>query len=209
MTSIRHRPVRIIAHENDRPEPVHSRRTRPNYVSLARRDKLARTQEYTFHIPHNDRFVAGLTLSISSGHDDDSGNDDESENSEDGTDATSSIVRKRLRNALQPVVAKMLRTQNKVLDLVCKLAQEIAAFCGDRSINETGVWDAQLPLDADLLQDTTLNLTLSYSTLSLRFDTSDDETRQLLLTHASMLERELGTLMHAWDAPRQIQITVW
>lgn len=96
-----------------------------------------------------------------------------------------------------------------MLDLVYKLAQEIAAFCSDRSINETGTWDAQLPLDAHLLQDTTLNLTLSYSTLSLRFDTGDDDTRQLLLAHASMLERELDVLMRAWDAPRQIQLTVW
>ncbi|MCG1054983.1 type III secretion system protein SctP [Mycetohabitans sp. B5] len=208
MTSIRHRPVRIIARDSEHAAPVYGRRARPDYASLARRGRPADTHEDTLLVLHHGIASTKLALTYPSGQDADT-SDDNSQSSEDGTADASSMVDKRLRKALQPVVAKILRTQDKVMDLVCKLTQEIAAFCGDRSINETGTWDAQLPLDASLLRNTTLNLTLSYSTLSLRFDTDDDDIKQLLLTHTPMLERELDTLMRAWDVPRQIQLTVW
>ncbi|WXK38301.1 type III secretion system protein SctP (plasmid) [Mycetohabitans rhizoxinica] len=208
MTSIRHRPVRIIARDSEHTAPVYGRRARPDYASLARRSRPTGTHEDTLPALHHGIASTGLALTYPSGQDADT-SDDDSQSSEDGTADASSMVDKRLRKALQPVVAKILQTQDKVMDLVCKLTQEIAAFCGDRSINETGTWDAQLPLDASLLRNTTLNLTLSYSTLSLRFDTDDDDTKQLLLAHAPMLERELGALIQAWDVPRQIQLTVW
>ncbi|WP_323073929.1 type III secretion system protein SctP [Mycetohabitans endofungorum] len=134
---------------------------------------------------------------------------DQSDSSDDDLDEASAALRKRLRGTLRPLVTKILRTQNQMLELVGKLAHEIATFCGDRAINDSGTWEAYLPLDASVLQQTTLHLTLSYLTLSLRFDTTDDDSRRLLLAQAPMLERELDTLLRTWGTPREIQLTIW
>ena len=66
-----------------------------------------------------------------------------------------------------------------------------------------------MPLDPDVLPQTLLLLSLSPVCLSLRFDVNDVQTQQLLLHHCGLLERELISLLDAWGAPRQVDITIW
>ena len=120
-----------------------------------------------------------------------------------------SAMADHVREAAQPIVAAVFRAQANMFDLACTLAQEIAAFCGDPAVGEAGNWEVQVPLDPALLPNTTLYLSLSPFKLSLRFDTSDVDARQLLLNHGSTLERELDALLNAWGAPRDIELTVW
>ena len=115
----------------------------------------------------------------------------------------------RVADAAAPVVTAVYRQQQRFVQLLGSLAREIGAFCGDPSIAEAGNWEVQLPLDQKLLPQTTLYLTLSRFSLQLRFDTPDTATRQLLLEHSALLERELDTLLRAWGEAREIELTVW
>jgi len=108
-----------------------------------------------------------------------------------------------------PVVDALFRTQAHFLELATSLASEVAAFCADPAIGSAGNWDVQMPLDQAILPDTTLYLSLSPFQLSLRFDTSSIETKTLLLHHSTMLEREIASLLKAWNAPRDIELMVW
>ena len=115
----------------------------------------------------------------------------------------------RVADAAAPVVTAVYRQQQRFVQLLGSLAREIGAFCGDPSIAEAGNWEVQLPLDQKLLPQTTLYLTLSRFSLQLRFETPDTATRQLLLEHSALLERELDTLLRAWGEAREIELTVW
>ncbi|CAE6731444.1 type III secretion system protein SctP [Paraburkholderia haematera] len=115
----------------------------------------------------------------------------------------------RVADAAAPVVTAVYRQQQRFVQLLGSLAREIGAFCGDPSIAEAGNWEVQLPLDQKLLPQTTLYLTLSRFSLQLRFDTPDTATRQLLLEHSALLERELDALLRAWGEAREIELTVW
>jgi type III secretion control protein HpaP len=115
----------------------------------------------------------------------------------------------RVADAAQPVVNAVYRQQQRVMQVLGSLAREIGSFCGDPSIVEAGNWEVQLPLDQKLLPHTTLYLTLSRFSLQLRFDTTDTGSRQLLLEHSALLERELDTLLRAWGEARDIELTVW
>jgi type III secretion control protein HpaP len=118
-------------------------------------------------------------------------------------------VAQRVCGATLPVVDALFRTQGQFLELATSLASEVSAFCSDPAIGNAGNWEVQMPLDKAVLPDTTLYLSLSGFRLSLRFDTSNMETKQLLLNHSTMLEREIDSLLKAWGAPRDIELTVW
>ncbi|WP_429455130.1 type III secretion system protein SctP [Paraburkholderia sp. JPY465] len=107
--------------------------------------------------------------------------------------------------ATMPAVDALFRTQGKFLEL----ARDVAAFCVDPAISDAGSWEVRIPLDARILPDTTLHLSLSRFWLSLRFDARSIETRQLLCDHSAMLEREVAALLDAWATPRDIELTVW
>jgi type III secretion control protein HpaP len=107
--------------------------------------------------------------------------------------------------AAQPAIDALFRTQGHFLEL----ATEVAAFCADQAVGDAGHWEVRMPLDPRIFPGTTLFLSLSPLRLSLRFDTQSIETRQLLLHHSAMLEREVDTLLRAWGAPRDIELTVW
>lgn len=115
----------------------------------------------------------------------------------------------QVSSASVPVVDALFRTQAHFLELATSLASEVAAFCADPAIGSAGNWDVQMPLDKTILPDTTLYLSLSPFRLSLRFDTSSIETKTLLLHHSTMLEREIDSLLKAWNAPRDIELMVW
>lgn len=118
-------------------------------------------------------------------------------------------VTQRVCGATLPVVDALFRTQGQFLELATSLATEVTAFCANPAIGNAGNWEVQIPLDPAVLPDTTLYLSLSCFVLSLRFDTSSAETKQLLLNHSAMLEREIDSLLKAWGAPREIELTVW
>jgi type III secretion control protein HpaP len=111
--------------------------------------------------------------------------------------------------AAQPIVNEVFRSQGDVLELATSLARHIAAFCGDDAINKAGTWEAQLPLDESILPRTSLHLSLSRHKLSLRFDTPEIDSRQLLLNHSAILENELSAQLSAWGHPRDIELTVF
>jgi type III secretion control protein HpaP len=115
----------------------------------------------------------------------------------------------RIGTVSSPIIEAVYLQQQHFLDLSRRIASEIAAFCGNRSISQAGTWDVRLPLDPNVLPRTLLLLTLSPVCLSLRFDVNDVHTQQLLLHHCALLERELISLLDAWGAPRQVDITIW
>lgn len=127
--------------------------------------------------------------------------------------ATSALENKaleaRVAHAAAAVVSSVFMQQQRVIALVGTLAREIAGFCSDRAIADAGNWNVQLPLDPNILPHTTLYLTLSRFAMQLRFDAPDPATKQLLLDHSALLERELDTMLRAWGEARDIELTVW
>jgi type III secretion control protein HpaP len=115
----------------------------------------------------------------------------------------------RVANAAATVVSSVFIRQQRVLDVVGSLAREIAGFCSDPAIADAGDWSVQLPLAQHIFPHTTLYLTLSRFVLQLRFDAPAPETKQLLLDHSAMLERELDVMLRAWGEARDIELTVW
>ncbi|MEM5405594.1 type III secretion system protein SctP [Paraburkholderia unamae] len=115
----------------------------------------------------------------------------------------------RVEHASEALVASVFASQQRRLDIVRTLAHEIAGFANDRAIAAAGNWDVRMPLDETLFPHTTLYLTLSRFVMQLRFDAPDLATRQLLLGHSAMLERELDATLSGWGNIRDIQITVW
>ncbi|APF95256.1 type III secretion system protein SctP [Burkholderia pseudomallei] len=115
----------------------------------------------------------------------------------------------RVRHAIAPVVSVIVERQSHFTRIVGMLAREIGAFCSDGAIVCAGNWEAQLTLDPELLPRTTLHVALSRFIIRIRFDVPDGETRDLLLTHRSLLERELDEVMRCWGEARDIQLSVW
>ncbi|ONB87858.1 type III secretion protein [Burkholderia pseudomallei] len=107
------------------------------------------------------------------------------------------------------MVSVIVERQSHFTRIVGMLAREIGAFCSDGSIVCAGNWEAQLTLDPELLPRTTLHVALSRFIIRIRFDVPDGETRDLLLTHRSLLERELDEVMRCWGEARDIQLSVW
>jgi type III secretion control protein HpaP len=106
-------------------------------------------------------------------------------------------------------MSALLAQDQRMIGLIGTLAQHIAAFCGDPAIVGAGHWYAQVTLDANVLPDTILYLTLSPLTLELRFDVARSDTRQLILEHSAMLEAELNAVLRAWGEPRVVELKVW
>jgi type III secretion control protein HpaP len=115
----------------------------------------------------------------------------------------------RIETRSSPIIEAVYLQQQHFLDLSRRIAAEVAAFCGNRTIAQAGTWDVRLPLDPAVLPGTLLLLSLSPLCLSLRFDVDDVHTRQLLLHHCGVLERELISLLDAWGTPREVDITIW
>ncbi|MGN6315745.1 type III secretion system protein SctP [Trinickia sp.] len=99
-----------------------------------------------------------------------------------------------------------LANQQQTLVLADYLASRVADFCTDPAVLAQGHWTMRLTLDPAILPDCTLSLTLSYFDLTLRFDTNDASSRQLVLHHADVLKRRLENLLAQHDAPRTVEI---
>ncbi|MPV67770.1 type III secretion system protein SctP [Burkholderia sp. BE17] len=114
-----------------------------------------------------------------------------------------------VRHAIAPAVSVIVERQEHFLQIVGMLSREIGAFCGDSAIVSAGNWEVQMTLDPELLPHTTLHVALSRFNIRLRFDVPDRETRDLLLTHSDLLERELDKVVRSWGEARDIQLSVW
>jgi type III secretion control protein HpaP len=114
---------------------------------------------------------------------------------------------RRLDALATPFVAALAAQQAHLAQLMHFLATRIADFCSDRAIVASGHWSAQLRLDAALLPDCTLHLTLSHFELALRFEARDPAVRQLICAHQAVLKRQLETLLDALDSPREVSVT--
>ncbi|MBI0330745.1 type III secretion system protein SctP [Burkholderia plantarii] len=125
------------------------------------------------------------------------------------TEDTRDSLSSRVERAAVPVVSAVYMHQQQYLKVLGVLTREIAAFCGDPAIAGAGNWEAQMTLDPALLPHTRLALSLSRFSLRLRFDAQDPASRDLLLTHSTMLERELADTLRAWGELRDIELTVW
>ncbi len=115
----------------------------------------------------------------------------------------------RVERAAVPIVSAVYMHQQQYLQVLGVLTREIAAFCGDPAIAGSGNWEAHMTLDPTLLPHTRLSLSLSRFSLQLRFDAQDPGARDLLLTHSTMLQRELADTLRAWGEVRDIELTVW
>lgn len=118
------------------------------------------------------------------------------------------IPSQQLQRFDAPYLDALAREQHTVLLLLDYLANRVVDFCSDAAVLAQGHWTMRLTLDPTILPDCTLSLTLSYFDLTLRFDTGDATSRQLVLHHADILERRLETLLTQHDAPRAVEIVV-
>ena len=114
----------------------------------------------------------------------------------------------RIGSASQRVVAAVLRREQQMLELAHVLATHVAEFASNPAIRQAGHWEVTLRIDSQRLPGTQLHLTLSPAVLSLRFDVERADTRELLLHHAGLLERELRRLLASQGEARTLELTV-
>lgn len=203
MPRLNHHAVRVIAPANDvsYPQPATSDRRgrRIDYAALLRRARVPQQREDAAEdeAPAQDERTAQSGAPGASGGSDSGGR---------GPDPT---LAERIGTLSAPIIEAVCMQQQHFLDLSRRIAGEIAAFCANPSVGRAGSWDVMLPLDPDVLSGTLLLVSLSPVCLSLRFDVNDGNTRQLLLQHRGVLERELISLLDAWGVPRELDITIW
>lgn len=116
----------------------------------------------------------------------------------DGRDAADEpVVVDRQAVAEPPAVAPAQRVQaitpaaEHNMAVARYLADTVARFCGDPAVAHGEGWQVQIALDADILRDTTLHLSLSPHWLTLRFVSTDRRSRDLVLQHQDVLEQML------------------
>jgi len=89
--------------------------------------------------------------------------------------------------------------------VVASIAQTVAGFCNEPAVDQSEGWSVRMPLREDVLPSTTLALTLSSCWLQLRFETTSDAARDLLLIHRDALSDRLATTL---SRQRDIAISI-
>lgn len=80
------------------------------------------------------------------------------------------------------------------------MAQTISQFCNEPSVDVSEGWQVRIPLRPQVLPSTTLLLSVSPCWLQLRFETTDSQSRGLLLGHQEALAQLLdGALKRRRD----------
>jgi type III secretion control protein HpaP len=181
------RLVRIIApllpEQNETTPSARLRPRRVDYAALMRRTRVAAIEQE--HV------------------------DTRRDEQQEQPDAPERPLAARIGAVCAPSVDAAYRQQEPFIALIGRVAREVTAFCAHRAITQSGNWEVRMPLDPRILPETTLYLTLSPHCLQLRFDTQDASSRQLLLQHGQMLDRELSALLDAWGEPREVDIAIW
>lgn len=204
-----HRPARIIAPEHPEQEGAGAPRSRRvDYAALLRRRLTPRDPAASGN-GDGEAGTAGSTQADPDLPDGDPPDPSLSSGAGGHAGRKAGTLAERIGSVSVPIVEAVYRQQNQFIQLTARVAREVAAFCANRAITRSGNWEVRLPLDPKLLPDTTLYLTLSPLCLQLRFDAQDPSSRQLLLQHSHLLERELTELLDAWGEPRQVDITIW
>lgn len=89
------------------------------------------------------------------------------------------------------------------------LVAEAAQLCSNPAILARGNWRMTLTLDPAMLPDSMLKLTLSHFDLALRFETANEDSRQLILQHAPTLRERLADLLETrTGAAHDVIVTV-
>lgn len=122
--------------------------------------------------------------------------------------ASNESLAEQLRRHGTPYLDALSLEQHAVFVLVDYLGARVADFCSDPAVLAQGHWTMRLPLDPAILPDCTLSLTLSYFDLTLRFDTQDASSKQIVLHHGDVLKHRLEALLMRHDAPRTVEIVV-
>lgn len=93
--------------------------------------------------------------------------------------------------------------------LIESIVAQVADFCSNPAVLARGQWHITIPIDTELLPGCSLSLTLSYFDLALRFETTDERSRQLILQDVTTLRESLQALMESRsDDPINIEIIV-
>lgn len=214
MSIIEPRPLRIIRTDLETAQKIDdARKRRVDYATLARRSRAQRPPS---------RAAGSASDDIAAGNGEPGGGElfaglagadhepvEPPSRDDDIATYQHAALAAQVGGATLPAVDALLRQQGRFFELAMALATEVAAFCADQAVGDAGNWEVKIPLDPQVLPDTTLYVSVSRFRLSLRFDTSCTETRQLLLCHSGMLERELDSLLAAWGTPRDIELTIW
>jgi type III secretion control protein HpaP len=102
----------------------------------------------------------------------------------------------------EAVAASVDGESRRVLEAV---AQTIAGFCNERSVDDSDGWNVRIELRPDILPDTTLELAISSYWLQLRFVTPEPRSRQLISQHQDALRDLLTGLL---NRQRDISISI-
>ncbi|MBN3751832.1 type III secretion protein [Paraburkholderia sp. Tr-20389] len=188
MSRITSRPVRVIA------APVQA----SNASSAAARVRRARHADFAALVRRDGKPSSdGDLLTVAP--------DDEHEHERHEEDS----LAQRIGSASQRIVAAVLRREQQMLELAHVLARHVGDFASNPAIHQAGHWEVTLRIDPQRLPGTQLHLTLSPAVLLLRFDVETADTRQLLLQHAGLLERELRQLLAMQGEARTLELTVY
>ncbi|KVH04365.1 MULTISPECIES: type III secretion system protein SctP [Burkholderia] len=101
------------------------------------------------------------------------------------------------------------RTGQDMNRFVDSIVAEVSDFCANPIVFESGDWQITIPIDPALLPGCTLSLALSHFQLTLRFDTTDARSRELISQHAATLRTSLEEVMqNRFDGARSVEIIV-
>lgn len=101
------------------------------------------------------------------------------------------------------------RTGQDMNRFVDSIVAEVSDFCANPIVFESGDWQITIPVDPALLPGCTLSLALSHFQLTLRFDTTDARSRELISQHAATLRASLEEVMqNRFDGARSVEIIV-
>ncbi|RQU81269.1 hypothetical protein DF141_01395 [Burkholderia cenocepacia] len=101
------------------------------------------------------------------------------------------------------------RTGQDMNRFVDSIVTEVSDFCANPIVFASGDWQITIPIDPALLPGCTLNLALSHFQLTLRFDTTDARSRELISQHAATLRTSLEAVMQSrFDGARSVEIIV-
>ena len=101
--------------------------------------------------------------------------------------------------------AALLEPVLQVHPVVSSIAHTVSRFCNERAVSESEGWQVRIPLREDVLAGTTLHLMLSPLWLQVRFETSEQRSRDLLLAHRESLASLLDA---ALSRRREIAISI-
>ncbi|KGE52207.1 type III secretion system protein SctP [Xanthomonas axonopodis pv. vasculorum] len=102
------------------------------------------------------------------------------------------------------IATEWIRTQRAQM-AIDHIALRVAEFCNAEPVRSAGSWEAWLDIDQGVVAQTTLFLRLSPDQLSLRFNTSSPDARELLWCGRQRLEAALTSTL---SSALQISIEV-